>query len=186
MRSPPPICKHNACTMSSESAHMGSVLDCTIVLTATPRPGAEHAREGSEKSFPCLLPIFGTRAGHLSNPGQHGGAGASLEGCWQTLHACALGAKRPFGPRSRTSKVDFTPTTKSLQVFLGPSLDLRDRFQARKNCCEDFCGPVPLQRWVHFGPRMPAQGLQRAAPSTWRLKRLHKVDKMSSISTYHS
>ena len=55
---PPPICKHNACTMSSESAHMGSVLDCTIVLTATPRPGAEHAREGSEKSFPCLLPIF--------------------------------------------------------------------------------------------------------------------------------
>ena len=29
------LCKHNACTMSSESAHMGSVVDGTIVLTAS-------------------------------------------------------------------------------------------------------------------------------------------------------
>ena len=162
----PPICKHNACTMSSESGHMGSVLHCTIVLAATPR-GAENAREGAAEAHTGVRKILSMHVADFLNPWRApfepwpaGGAGASLEGCWQTLHACALGAKRPFGPRSRTSKVDFTPTKKGLQAFLGPSLDLRGRFQTRQNCCEDFCGPMPLQRWVHFGPRMPAQGLQ--------------------------
>ena len=171
--------------MSSESAHMGSVLDCTIVLTATPRPGAEHAREGSEKSFPCLLPIFGTRAGHLSNPGQHGGAGASLEGCWQTLHACALGAKRPFGPRSRTSKVDFTPTKKVCRLFCDLPSTCEVAFKPAKTVARIFVDPCLCSAGFISGPaclrracKTPPQFEPRAAPSTWRLKSLHKVDKM--------
>ena len=79
--------------------------------------------------------------------------------------ASMQGAKRPLGPGSPTSKVDFTPARKCLQVFVGPSLDLRARFQTRQKCCQDFCGPVPLQQWVRFGPRMPAQGLQNT-PNT--------------------
>ena len=66
---------------------MGSVLDGTIVLTATPRL-AEHAREeaaethtGSEKSFPCLLRVFFEAVEGANGTLANTGPGASLEGC---------------------------------------------------------------------------------------------------------
>ena len=79
------------------------------------------------------------------------------------------------------------------RLLFGPSLDLRGRFQTRQKCCQDFCGPVPLQQWVRFGPRMPVKGLQNTPPiltnlaarSTWRLRGRHKVDKISRAQKKH-
>ena len=81
---------------------MGSVLHCTIVLAATPR-GAENAREGAAEAHTGVRKILSMHVADFLNPWRApfepwpaGGAGASLEGCWQTLHACALGAKKAF------------------------------------------------------------------------------------------
>ena len=54
--------------MRSESAHMGSVLDCTIVLTATPRPGAEHAREGAAEAHTGVRKILSMAVTDFLNP----------------------------------------------------------------------------------------------------------------------
>ena len=85
------------------------------------------------------------------------------------LACMRTGSKRAF----RTKVTDqqggliFTPT-KNVCRFLGDLPSTREvafkPAQTVARCCEDFCGPVPLQRWVHFGPRMPAQGLQNTPP----------------------
>ena len=81
------------------------------------------------------------------------GAGASLEGCWQTLHACALGAKRPLGPGSRTSKVDFTLAKK---MFAGFCSDLPSTcevaFKPAKNVARIFVDPCLCSNGFVSGP----------------------------------
>ena len=80
---------------------------------------------GSEKSFPCLVRVFMTRGGRLSNPGQHGGREhPTRDAGIPCMHARTGSKKDPSDRVHGPARWISHPPKMFAGFFFGPSLDL--------------------------------------------------------------
>ena len=107
------------------------------------------------------------------------GAGASHEGCWHTLHACALGAKKT--PRTGFTDLQggFHTRQKCLQGFFRTfPRPVRSLSNPPNNVARIFVGPCLCSAGFDSNPACLHRACRTPPRSTWRrLTSLHKADK---------